>query len=138
MKLPGWIAAAVLYFLIVFVAGFLLGTLRVLVLESEMGRENAVLAELPIMLAISFLVCRLLIAKFDVPARVVARLAMGGLAFTLLVAAEIALAVAIGGQPFADAASMLFAKENFPGLAGQAIFGLLPPLLLVSKRPLSR
>ncbi len=51
------VLAGVLYFGLVFALGFILGTLRVLVLEPRLGSTGAVLLELPVMLAASWLLC---------------------------------------------------------------------------------
>jgi hypothetical protein len=65
--------AGAVYFTIVFAVGFLLGTVRVLVLVPRVGETAAVMIELPIILAASWITCRWLIARFSVPARPMAR-----------------------------------------------------------------
>lgn len=45
--------AGALYAIIVFLIGFILGTIRVLLLVPHMGETTAVISELPIMLAAS-------------------------------------------------------------------------------------
>jgi len=77
--LPRTAAAGVAYFGVVLAAGFLLGTLRVLVMVPAIGEAGAVGLELPIMLTLSWLACRWLIARFDVAAALTPRLGMAGL-----------------------------------------------------------
>jgi hypothetical protein len=55
------------YFGLVLALGFALGTLRVLALAPYLGPTGAVLVELPIMLAASWVLCGWLIARFAVP-----------------------------------------------------------------------
>ena len=68
--------AAAAYFGIVFALGFVLGTLRVLVLAPTLGSTEAVLVEIPVMLTISWIVCGWLITRFDVSPRWRERLLM--------------------------------------------------------------
>jgi hypothetical protein len=50
--------AGALYATIVFLIGFILGTIRVLLLVPYLGKMTAVIIEAPIMLAASWFVCR--------------------------------------------------------------------------------
>ena len=50
--------AGALYANIVFLIGFILGTIRVLLLAPRLGETTAVIAEVPVMLAASWFVCR--------------------------------------------------------------------------------
>jgi len=81
--------AGLAYFGVVFAAGFALGTLRVLALIRRLGENAAVLFELPIILALSWMSCRWLITRFDIPSIYSVRLVMGGLAFVVLMFAEV-------------------------------------------------
>lgn len=119
------IAAGIFYFLIVFGVGFLLGTVRILVLAPRVGETAAVLIELPAMLAISWVACGVLLRKLRVPAAPAARLVMGAVALTLLIAAEAMLAAAFGETP----AQFLHSLQSAPGalgLAGQVAFAVFP------------
>ncbi len=118
--------AGAFYFAIVFAAGFVLGTLRVLVLIPRWGEVAAVLAELPVMLAISWGVCRALVAHVRVAASVGARLLMGGVAFAMLITAEFGLGAFAFGRPFADQLAALQSTAGALGLAGQFVFALVP------------
>jgi hypothetical protein len=123
------IRAGVLYFVVVFAAGFVLGTLRVLALAPALGDLAAVALELPFMLPIAWLTCRWLLHRLAVPATIPARAAMGALAFTLLISAELALAVALGRSPSAALAA-LATTPGLLGLTGQIAFALMPLALL--------
>jgi hypothetical protein len=119
------VRAALAYFAIVFAAGFVLGTIRTLVLAPRLGELAAVMVEIPFMLLVAWLVCRWLVRRFALAPGAAGRLIMGGLAFLLLMAAELLLSLAFGRGPaeflarFAEPAGAL-------GLASQVVFGLLP------------
>lgn len=120
------IAAGALYFLLVFLLGMALGTIRVLLIEPRVGTVASVVLELPFMLGASWFVCGWLIRYLSVPAAVASRAAMGGLAFLLLMGAELGLSLfAVGGS----------AREHFVnygqaapliGLLGQLAFAAFP------------
>jgi hypothetical protein len=126
--------AGVAYFLLIFAAGFLLGTVRVVLLVPGFGELTAVLIELPIMLAISWFACRWLVAHLAVPSTFIARPAMGASAFLLLMAAEAALALILFGQPPELFLAGFTHAVGLIGLAGQIAFALMP-LLDASRRP---
>jgi hypothetical protein len=126
--------AAAPYFLVVFAAGFVLGTLRVLVLAPALGAVAAVALEVPLMLAVAWFASRWAVARHRVPARERPRLAMGGLAFALLMSAELALGVWGFGQSPAAIAVGFLRPEGMLGLAGQVAFGLVPLAQLVTER----
>lgn len=124
--MPSAIKVGILYFAIVFAAGFLLGTFRVFVLLPLIGELAAVALELPIILIISWLVCRRLISRFSVPATASQRLAMGALAFCLLMLAEVGLSVLVFDRSGAEYLAHLLTAPGLLGLAGQVAFALLP------------
>ena len=119
------LAAGCVYFLIVFAAGFALGTLRVLLIAPRVGEMAAVALELPAMLAASWFAAGWVARRFAVPARLAPRLAMGAIAFAVLMLAEFALAATMGRSPAAFAAALLTAP-GLLGLAGQIAFALCP------------
>ncbi len=118
--------AGFVYFAVVFAAGFVLGTVRVLLLTPMLGKTGAVLTELPVILVISWLVCRWLVAKGPVPATLPARLAMGIVAFALLMAAEAGLAIFVFGQDVTGYLRSYQTMHAMLGLAGQLAFALFP------------
>lgn len=125
---PAVLRAAVAYFAIVFAAGFVLGTIRTIVLAPRLGPLAAVLVEIPVMLVIACAACRWLVARFAVPAALYDRLVMGGVAFILLLAAELLLALALGGSA-AGFFAALAEPAGMAGLAAQAVFGAMPVVL---------
>lgn len=124
------IAAALRYFGIIFALGFVLGTIRTLWLAPIVGAVGAVLIELPIMLMASWLAARRLAAG----PRGGKALAMGVLAFILLIMAEATLAVALAGQSLTQWANDLVRTPGWIGLAGQILFAFMPFLAASSGR----
>lgn len=126
-------AAAAACAALIFAAGFVLGSLRVPVLAPRLGEVVPVLAEVPGMLSLSWRVARRTIARFAVPSVPAVRLAVGVLAFALLMAAEVVLGLWGFGRSFAEVAAGMASAAGLIGLAGQAGFGLMPLILLVGR-----
>jgi hypothetical protein len=120
--------AGLSYFALVFAAGFVLGVVRVLVLLPRSNETVAVLIELPIILAISWAVCRWLVARFRVRGAIPVRLAMGGLAFGLLMLAETGLSVLGFGRSLAEHLAHYRSLPALLGLLGQLAFAAFPAL----------
>ncbi len=117
--------AGIAYFATVFAAGFVLGTVRTLLLVPGLGELAAVLVEIPFMLLVAWMACRWLVRRFSVPSRATDRLVMGGVGFALLMVAELLLTLALGNGPAAFLAG--FAEPaGAAGLAAQVVFALLP------------
>ena len=83
--------AGMLYFALVFGAGFVLGPIRMLWVVPRVGTRIAELMESPIMLVVIIVAARWLIRRLAVPLEPSSRLGMGFLALALLVIAEISL-----------------------------------------------
>ena len=128
-------AAGVTYFAVVFGAGFALGTVRVLLLVPQLGELLATLIELPIMLAISWIACAKIIARFEVPPRIPARLTMGAVAFALLMLAELTLSLTLFGRSLGEFAQALSTPYGMIGLSGQVLFGLIPIIQMKRQTP---
>lgn len=118
--------AGLAYFGVVFAAGFALGTLRVLVLAPKVGESAAVVLELPIILAVSWVACRWLIARFAVPKMLIDRLVMGGLAFAVLLGGEIGVSVLGFGRTLSAHLEQYRQLPALIGLAGQLVFAMFP------------
>jgi ABC-type uncharacterized transport system permease subunit len=126
--------AGVSYWAVVFTVGIALGTIRVLLAAPLLGETAAIVLELPIMLAASWLVCGWLLDRFSVPARWTARLAMGGLAFVLLMIAELALSLFALGRSTAEHLGTYRTLDGLTGLAAQVAFGALPLMRMDRRR----
>lgn len=80
--------AGVVYFALVFGAGFLLGTIRVLWVAPRFGMRTAELMEAPIMLVVTILAARWVARRLSLPPAPAARLGVGFVALGLLLTAE--------------------------------------------------
>lgn len=130
--------AGVVYFAVVLAIGVVLGIARVGGLVPWLGPTGAVLLEIPIILAASWAVCRRLIAAFGVPAAPAERLVMGGLAFALLMLAELALSMTLYGRSLAQHIASYSGLPNVLGLLAQIVFALMPLVALrtrLTRRP---
>lgn len=92
------IRAAVQYWAVVFAFAFVVGVGRTLWLAPWVGAAWAVVLELPLVLGASWLAARTLTRRHGITSRRQA-LAMGALAFALLLLAEALLARALAGHP---------------------------------------
>ena len=121
-------AAGAVYFLVLFLLGFVLGAIRVLVIAPRFGDLPAVLLELPLMLVASWLVCRYLILRLGLAADLKSRLMMGLTGFSLLMLAESALGLFGFGRSLEMQLVDLAEPAGLIGLAGQIGFGAIPLL----------
>lgn len=122
------LGAGVTYFALVFAAGFLLGSVRVLALEPALGGTAAVVLELPVMLAISWLACGWTLRRWRVLPGLAHRLVMGLSAFGLLMAAETATGMLLMGRSAAEQWAALMSPSGRLGLAAQIAFAVFPLL----------
>ena len=120
------LVAAFAYWAVVFAAGFILGTLRVLALAPVFGEVASVALEIPVMLAVSWIASRGICRRLKLPTRLAPRFVMGGVAFALLITTELMLSVYAFGQTVGAWAGSLGTPAGLLGLAGQAGFGFIP------------
>ena len=90
--------AGVLYFALVFGAGFVLGTVRTLWVVPQVGTRAAELIETPLMLIVTIAAARWIVRHFAVSTRWSARLGMGFVALLLLLAADLGLVFWLRGM----------------------------------------
>lgn len=126
--------AGLSYFAIVFASGFVLGAFRVLVLTPRLGETGALAVELPVMLALSWIVCLWLVRAQAVPPTIGARILMGASAFVLLMAAEAGLAVVVFGRSLAQHLAGYRVANAQIGLIAQAAFAAFPLIQLWAAR----
>jgi hypothetical protein len=117
--------AGAAYWAIVFALGFVLGTLRVLWVAPAIGLLPATMLELPVTLTASWFAAGWLVHRFAIASSGEA-LAIGALAFAILMAAECALASVLTGQSPAQWLAGLRQPHALLGLAGQVMFALMP------------
>jgi hypothetical protein len=87
---------SLLYFLLVFAAGFALGVIRVLWLAPILGERNAELAEIPVMLAVITVAARVVVGRMRHPGPG-ARLATGALALLFMLLVEFTVVLGLRG-----------------------------------------
>jgi hypothetical protein len=114
--------AGVLYFALVFGAGFVLGPIRVLWVAPAVGSRMAELIEAPIMLAVIVAAARWIVRRLAVPPAAGSRLGMGGLALALVLAAEFALVLPLRGLTFGE---YLATRDPVSGTVYYLMLGVL-------------
>lgn len=93
---------AAAYFATVFGAGFVLGTIRVPFLVPALGERVAELIEAPIMLAVIVLAARWVVRRLCAACGGAALLAVGAIAASLVLAADVAVGIGLRGMTLAQ------------------------------------
>lgn len=133
MKCYEILKAAATYFALVFGAGFVLGTIRVLWLVPIVGTRTAELLEMPLMLAVVIIAARWIVRHFGKErGSLTSWLGVGGMALVLALLFDFTVILRIRGLSFAQYV------EAFDPVAGTAYFVMLGvfavmPLLVVRK-----
>ncbi len=130
------IIAGLVYFALVFGAGFLLGPPRILWLVPLVGQRTAELIETPIMLMVIYFSARWVVRRFSLSGRPAAALGAGGLALLLLLLMEFTLVLYLQGRSIED---YLASRDPVSGTVyavSLLIFGLMP--LWFSRRQAAR
>lgn len=130
------VKAAVLYFALVFAAGFVLGTIRVLLIVPHLGTRLAELMEMPLMLAVTFIAARWIVQRFALPFTVSNRLGMGCFALVLLLIAEFTLVLRLRGVSIVEYFATI---DSVSGTVYYIMLGLfaIAPLLVSKTQPSS-
>ncbi len=89
--------AGMLYFALVFGAGFVLGPIRIFWVVPRFGTRMAELMETPIMFLVTIVAARWILRRLAVPSILSHRLGMGGIALGLLLFAEFTLVLWLRG-----------------------------------------
>lgn len=127
---------ALAYFALAFAAGFVLGMIRVPFLMPAFGERIAHLIEAPFLLLACVFAARFVVARFAVPARLSARLTMGGVALALLLGAELLGVLATRSITIDE---YLSGRDPVAGaiyLVLLALFALIPALMLLHRSEL--
>ena len=130
MEAESWLirplGAGTAYAILAFAVGFALGAVRVLLVVPRTGPTVAVLLEAPVILAASWWISRLCVARFEVSRAVAARLVMGLAAFFVLMLAEVTLSVVLFGSSVSEYLKNLTTLAGAIGLAAQVAFAGFP------------
>jgi hypothetical protein len=120
---------AVTYFSLIFGAGFVLGTVRVLWLVPRVGVRIAELSELPLMLVAVFVAARWVNRQFVSLRTQSTRVLVGLVALAFLLAAEVALGVVLRAM---SPTQVLVDRDPVSGAAyylGLCVYAMAPWLL---------
>ena len=120
------LTAGTAYFLALFALGFVLGTLRVVVVAPQFGPIIATTAEVPVMLAAAFIVCRWALRRWQVPSEAAIRWAMVVWFLALLFTFETLLGALLLGRSQTEQWGALLTPAGLIGLSAQIIAGVLP------------
>jgi len=115
------VKAGVLYFTLVFGAGFVLGPIRILCLVPRFGTRTAELMEMPIMLAAVIFTARWVVQRLAPPPTPSTRLGIGVIAPGLLLIAEMTLVLCLRDLTISE---YLTDRDPVAGAAYLAMLGL--------------
>lgn len=108
-----------LYFVLVFGAGFILGPLRVLFLEPQLGSRTAELLEMPIMLVVIWLASGWLMRHFLIGLKLGEQIGVGVVAVVGVLVADVAVGVLLRGMTVSE----VFLRRDL--VSSVAYYGLL-------------
>ena len=117
--------AAFAYWAWVFAFAFALGIVRTLWLTPQIGALAATLCEVPLTLAMSWWAARSIAARYAIAGGGEA-LAMGFVAFAVLMLTEVSLAGVLSGQSPEAWLRGLASPAGAAGLTGQVLFAAMP------------
>jgi hypothetical protein len=123
------------YFLLLFALGFVLGTLRVILVQPRFGTLAATLAEVPVMLTAALYTCRWAIRRWSVPPEMSIRWAMVLWFVILLFVFETLLGTLLFGRTAADQWATLKTTAGMVGLGAQLIAAMFPVVVGKGMRP---
>jgi len=120
--------AGVLYFALVFGAGFVLGTIRVLWVIPRLGVRTAELMEAPLMLGVTVAVARWVARRLRLPSSATARLGVGFTGLGFLLIAELGVALRLRGLTIREYVASRDPVSGTVYLVLLLLFALMPLL----------
>jgi hypothetical protein len=124
--------AGVLYFALVFGAGFVLGPIRILWAVPRFGTRVAELMEAPIMFVVTILAARWVVRRLTVPPKASSRFGMGCVGLGLMLVAEFTLVLWLRGLSISE---YLASRDPVSGTVYYVMLGVFCIMpLLVSPR----
>lgn len=130
--------AGLVYFVLVYMAGFVLGVTRDLLVAPLLGRVGAVLAEAPLMIAAMTLAAIHVGRSLEVASDMRTRLVMSGVAFVALIVAEILFARILRGYDLAQWIAGFASLEGAISAALFLLFAAMPLLARHARQPPER
>ena len=121
--------SGLLYFTLVFGAGFVLGTIRVLWVVPRFGERMAELMETPIMLVVTILAARWVVQRLAVARTAAKRLAVGLVALALLLVAETTGVLFLRGLTMREYFASRDPVAGTAYLVMLAVFAIMPLLV---------
>ena len=122
-----WIGG--LYFVVVFAVGFVLGTIRVLVVVPHLGARLSELIEAPIMVAVSLLVALWLVRRYCERSAPPFWLGVGFIGLGLLLLVEFTVVLWVRGLSFSEYLATRDPLSSTVYFASLIAFAVLPALL---------
>jgi hypothetical protein len=122
------LGTAFLYFVIVFGVGFLLGPIRVLLLEPRIGTVRAALCEAPFLLGAILVASRVAPRALQLEARKSALLAVGPIALGMQQIADLAVGLALRGLSLPEQLARFATAEGAVYAALLVLFAAMPAL----------
>jgi hypothetical protein len=133
--LPRFLKGTLVYFAVVFGAGFLLGTARVLIIVPLSGVRLAELVELPVMLLVTIVSAKWIVRRLSVNSGP-HRLAMGSIAFALLLIAEFTLVLWLRGLTIKECLASLDPVTGTAYYLTLALFAVMPLIVSAARASL--
>lgn len=124
------IEAVLVYFMLVFGLGFLLGSIRVPFIVPHLGTRKAELLEMPFMLVGILLAAHFVVTQFVLPHTILAYLSVGMLALSLMLIAEILLVVVLQGGTVRQYLAHRDVVSGSTYLMLLLIFALMPLIMM--------
>lgn len=124
--------AGVLYFALVFGAGFVLGPIRILWVFPHFGTRMAELMETPIMFVVIIVAARWIVRRLALPFTTSSRLGMGCVALGLMLVSEFTLVLWLRGLSISE---YLASRDPVSGTVYYVMLGVFAIMpLLVARR----
>ena len=124
--------AGVIYFALVFGAGFVLAVIHLLWVVPRFGMRMTELMETPFMFVVTLVAARWIVRRLAVPPTLSSRLGMGCIALALLLVAEFTLVLWLQGLSISDYLASQDAVSRTVYYVKFGVFAIMP--LLVAQR----
>lgn len=127
------VPVGVAFGLLLFGVGFVLGTARTVLLTPTLGRETAVLVEIPFMLVIAWIISARLMRACAVPAVLVDRTIVAVMAFAVGMSLEVVLGMILETRSAGELVAFMLSPPARAGLLAQILVFLYPVAQLGSQ-----